>query len=261
MHIKSMTLAMSCVLLHLAMRLIICRPNKSLLLFYSEDEAFGIMEDVAEDMPVDEDVAEDMPVDEDVAEDMPADDGDSGDSEWGGNSPVRKKGRKGKASMDSRESRERVSSERGSDRSGRGRAGRGRSGRGRSGRGRSGRGRAGRGRSDRERAGRGGSIMENSDSEEEVANEGYDDISDEEVDVPSFTPHHEPGIHLNRPILWGNMSTEIEFFHLFFTHMIDSIVTNTNNYALNKVMQRGVQGIVGLMWTRMGFGGQPPRKR
>ena len=45
--------------------------------------------------------------------------------------------------------------------------------------------------------------MENSDSEEEVANEGYDDISDEEVDVPSFTPHREPGIHFNQRILRG----------------------------------------------------------
>ena len=115
---------------------------------------------------------------------------------------------------------------RGSDRASRGRASRGRASRGRVVRGRSARGRSGRGRA---------KANENAEEELEKPNEGYHEVSDDEIDIPLFTPLREQGIHFDRRILQGAMTRELDFFHLFFTReIISSIATNSNIYAITK---------------------------
>ena len=122
------------------------------------------------------------------------------------------------------------------------RAGRGRASRGRA---RASRGRAGKkrpgtgGNVSKQRTGRGSANNNAEGDDEEKANEGYYEVSDEENDLLSFTPTREPGIHFDRPLLRGNLANELDFFHLFLTpEMISSIVTNTNAYALQKVIDR-----------------------
>ena len=110
----------------------------------------------------------------------------------------------------------------------------------RAGRGRAGKGRPGTGGNvSKQRTGRGSANNNAEGDDEEKANEGYYEVSDEENDLLSFTPTREPGIHFDRPLLRGNLTNELDFFHLFLTpEMISSIVTNTNAYALQKVIDR-----------------------
>ena len=50
--------------------------------------------------------------------------------------------------------------------------------------------------------------------------------------LPQFRHSRPPGVHFERPLLRGTMTTALEFFHLFFTpEMIDDICSNTNAYA------------------------------
>ena len=124
---------------------------------------------------------------------------------------------------------------RGRERGSRGRASRGRASRGRASRGRVIRGRAARGRSGRGRA----KANENAEEELEKPNEGYHEVSDDEIDIPPFTPLREQRIHFDRRILRGVMTRELYFFHLFFTReIISSIATNSNIYATTKVSQK-----------------------
>ena len=124
----------------------------------------------------------------------------------------------------------------------------GRASRGRASQGRAGRGRAGRGRasvcasqhspdsSDSE-----DSSADSSDSEDSsgpTPNEGYD-VHDEQNAIPPFTPQRPPGIHFERAVLRGAMTTELEFFHLLLTpEMISAIATHTNTYAYVKVANK-----------------------
>ena len=129
----------------------------------------------------------------------------------------------------------RGSGSRGKSGRGRGRASRGRVSRGRASRGRVIKGRAARGRSGRGRA----KANENAEEELEKPNEGYHEVSDDEIDIPPFTPLREQGIHFDRRILRGAMTRELDFFHLFFTReIISSIATNSNIYATTKVSQK-----------------------
>ena len=122
---------------------------------------------------------------------------------------------------------------------GRGGGSRGESGKGRdrASRGRASRGRVVRGRAARDRSGR-GRAKANENAEEELVkpNEGYHEVSDDEIDIPPFTPLREQGIYFDRRILRGAMTRELDFFHLFFTcEIISSIATNPNIYAITKV--------------------------
>ena len=79
----------------------------------------------------------------------------------------------------------------------------------------------------------------NAEEELEKPNEGYHEVSDDEIDIPPFTPLREQGIHFDRRILQGAMTRELDFFHLFFTReIISSIATNSNIYATTKVSQK-----------------------
>ena len=58
------------------------------------------------------------------------------------------------------------------------------------------------------------------------------DFPDEVDGLPSFTPRRPPGVHFEGPTLRGTMTTEVEFFRLFFTsQVIGAIVAHTNAYA------------------------------
>ncbi len=58
--------------------------------------------------------------------------------------------------------------------------------------------------------------------------------------LPPFKPSRPPGIHFERCVLRGAMTTELEFFHLFFTpEMIKSVVAHTNTNAFMKLLGGG----------------------
>ena len=71
------------------------------------------------------------------------------------------------------------------------------------------------------------------------SNKSYDD-ADITITLPPFQPSRRPGIHFDRYVLRGGMTTELEFFHLFFTsEMIKSVVAHTNSYAFMKLIAGG----------------------
>ena len=112
----------------------------------------------------------------------------------------------------------------------RGRGGRSRGGRSRGGRSRGGRARGGRARGGRTR-GRNDGADDNSKS--------YDD-ADIRNTLPPFEPSRPPGIHFDKYVLRGGMTTELEFFYLFFTsEMIKSVVAHTNSCAFMKLAAGG----------------------
>jgi hypothetical protein len=101
--------------------------------------------------------------------------------------------------------------------------------RGRAGRGRAGRGRAGRGRAGRARGG----------GTANTSSKSYDD-ADTKNDLPPFQPNRPPGINFDRQVLRGAMTTELQFFRLFFTtEMIKSVVAHTNSYAYMRLIAGG----------------------
>ena len=58
--------------------------------------------------------------------------------------------------------------------------------------------------------------------------------------LPPFAPRRPTGIHFDGPTLRDAMTTEVEFFRLFFNYqMLSKIVAHTNSYAYIKVGTRG----------------------
>ena len=165
-----------------------------------------------------------------------------------GLAPTRKRTREGSSDSDSfSEPSSVVSTSRGR---GRGRGSRGRGSRGRGSRGRGSRGRGSRGRGSQGRGGRGrggwgrGQVSagqgSDSDSTEDgpTPKEGYDEQDGQNV-IPPFTPKQPPGIHFERAVLRGAMTTELEFFLLFLTpEIISDIATHSNKYLQTKLADR-----------------------
>ena len=106
---------------------------------------------------------------------------------------------------------------------------------------RGGRARGARGRDGRERdstSGTSGSETEGEEEPKETPHLGFD-FPDEVNSIPPFAPRRQPGIHLQAPVLRGAMTTELEFFRLYFTpQIVSAVVTHTNTYALMKVGSR-----------------------
>ena len=70
-----------------------------------------------------------------------------------------------------------------------------------------------------------------------MVTKGYDSV-DIPHELPPFKPSRSNGIHVENHLLQNNMTTELEFFNLFFTRdMIDSIVLHTNTYAYLKIAE------------------------
>ena len=58
--------------------------------------------------------------------------------------------------------------------------------------------------------------------------------------LPPFMPKRPPGIHFERMVLREKLTTELEFFKLFFTtEIVTSIAKHTNTYAFVKVTEGG----------------------
>ena len=58
--------------------------------------------------------------------------------------------------------------------------------------------------------------------------------------LPPFQPKRPPGIHFGTMILRDKLTTELEFFKLFFTaEIVASIATHTNTYAFSKIIEGG----------------------
>ncbi|CAB4034244.1 Hypothetical predicted protein, partial [Paramuricea clavata] len=71
-----------------------------------------------------------------------------------------------------------------------------------------------------------------------MVTKGYDNV-DIPHELPPFTPSRPTGIHVENHLEDG-MTTELDFFNLFFTKdMIDSIVTHTNACAYIKLAEGG----------------------
>ena len=67
----------------------------------------------------------------------------------------------------------------------------------------------------------------------------YDD-PDVRNTLPPFKPRRQPGIHFGRMVLREKLTTELEFFKLFFTtEIVTSIATHTNTYAFVKIAEGG----------------------
>jgi hypothetical protein len=114
----------------------------------------------------------------------------------------------------------------------RGRGNRARGGRGSRARGN--RARGGRGRGGRGRGGRARDTGANNSS-----NKSYDD-PDIKNTLPPFQPSRPPGTHFETHVLRGGMTTELEFFRLFFTtEMIKSVFANTISYAFMRLVAGG----------------------
>ena len=70
-----------------------------------------------------------------------------------------------------------------------------------------------------------------------MVTKGYDSV-DIPHELPPFKPSRSNGIHVENHLSENNMTTELEFFNLFFTRdMIDSIVLHTNAYAYLKIAE------------------------
>ena len=111
---------------------------------------------------------------------------------------------------------------------------RGRGSRARGGRARGGKARGGRARGGRGRGGRARDTGPNISS-----SKSYDD-ADIGNTLPPFQPSRPPGIHFDRHVLRGGMTTELEFFRLFFTtEMTKSVVAHTNSYAFMRLVAGG----------------------
>jgi hypothetical protein len=111
---------------------------------------------------------------------------------------------------------------------------RGRGSRARGDRTRGGRGSGGRGSGGSGRGGRARNTGANNSS-----SKSYDD-ADIRNTLPPFQPNRPPGIHFDRHVLRGGMTTELEFFRLSSTtEMIKSVVAHTNSYAFMRLVARG----------------------
>ena len=67
----------------------------------------------------------------------------------------------------------------------------------------------------------------------------YDD-PDVKNTLPPFEPRREPGIHFDRTVLRDELTTELEFFKLYFTpEIVSSVATHTNSYAFMKTAEGG----------------------
>ena len=98
----------------------------------------------------------------------------------------------------------------GTTRGRRARGGRARGGKARGGRAR---GSRARGRDGKERdssSGTSGSETEGGEQPKETPHLGFDS-PDEVNSIPPFAPRHQPGIHLETPVLHGTMTTELDF--------------------------------------------------
>ena len=173
-------------------------------------------------------------------EDDAAGDKESSDlrGKLGGKSPNRKRAREG--------SPERASISRGGSHTSKGRRARGRRTRGGRARGGRVRGRRPRGTHGRERdstkSGTSSSETEGEEDPKETPHFGFD-FPDEVNLILPFAPLRQHGIHLEKPVLRGSMTTEVEFFRLYLTpQMVSTIVTHTNTYALLKVGSKSYSG-------------------
>ncbi|KAL9952183.1 hypothetical protein ACROYT_G039398 [Oculina patagonica] len=65
----------------------------------------------------------------------------------------------------------------------------------------------------------------------------YDD-PDQGNQLPLFHPHRPTGVHIGRAVLRNTMTRAVDFFRLFFTvEMIKQIVTHTNAYAYERIIE------------------------
>lgn len=70
----------------------------------------------------------------------------------------------------------------------------------------------------------------------------YDDL-DTGNQLPPFCPTRHPGLHLDFPVLRGEMTRALDFFKLFFTDaLLLEICTHTNNYAYEAVTRKQYYG-------------------
>ena len=69
--------------------------------------------------------------------------------------------------------------------------------------------------------------------------ESYDD-PDVKNTLPPFEPRRDPGIYFDRTVLPGELTTELEFFKIYFTpETVRSVATHTNSYAFMKTVEGG----------------------
>ncbi len=78
-----------------------------------------------------------------------------------------------------------------------------------------------------------------STTSEETPHVGFEFLDKVNV-LPPFAPRRPLGVHFEGPTLRGGMTTELDFFRLFFTRqIIGAIVAHTNSYAHLNVGTRG----------------------
>ena len=82
-------------------------------------------------------------------------------------------------------------------------------------------------------------VASTSTTENPPPTKSYDD-PDVKNTLPPFEPRRDPGLHFDRTVFRGELTTELEFFKLFFTHeIVSSVATHTNSYAFKKTSEGG----------------------